>query len=158
MLRRGVAFDTVVNSVKEMVKNTVHVFTIADLRWMIRGGRIDPLKGMIGSLLGVKPILDVKDGAMEIIKKVRGIPAAESAVVDIVCERAKTYPEQIIGIAHTDNPGGAARLRDMITKRLGTQKFITCQIGSVLSSHAGIGSLGTFFFGKRLPFFVDIEL
>ncbi|MDR3277789.1 MAG: DegV family protein [Oscillospiraceae bacterium] len=145
----GVSFAELVSHILELTEHVEHVFTIADLKWLVRGGRIDPIVGMIGSLLNVKPILDVKNGSMQIIKKVRGDEAARAEVVSVTAARARSFPEQLIGIAHAENLPGAEALKRAIAETLGATNFIISEIGSVLGSHIGVGSLGVFFFNKR---------
>jgi DegV family protein with EDD domain len=148
-LENGVAFKDVLAHIIEMTVRVEHVFTIADLRWLVKGGRLDPLSGMIGSLLNVKPILDVRGGKIEIIKKTRGFPAAIEAVAAIAADRARSFPEQLIGIAHAGNLPGVELLKNAVMATLGATNFVVSEIGSVLAAHLGVGSLGLFFFNSK---------
>lgn len=143
-------FDSIVRSIKVFVNHIEHVFTITDLNWIIKGGRIGKAQGMIGNMLDIKPILDVNDGAMEVIKKVRGKKKALNTVVDILEERSKKFPDQIIGISHADDLKTAEELIELIRRRLGTKEFIVNKIGSVLGCHLGIGGVGIFFFNDEV--------
>jgi DegV family protein with EDD domain len=146
----GLNFDSIVKKIEVFVNHIEHVFTITDLNWIIKGGRIGKAQGMIGNMLDIKPILDVNDGAMEVIKKVRGKKKALNTVVDILEERAKRFPDQIIGVSHADDLKTAEELIELIRRRLGTKEFIVNKIGSVLGSHLGIGGVGIFFFNDKI--------
>jgi DegV family protein with EDD domain len=151
----GFDFDIIVNEISELVKHVEHIFTITDLNWLIKGGRISKTRGFLGSMLDIKPILDVNKGQMEVIKKVRGRKKALNTVVDILEERIKKFPNQIIGISHADDLETADELVLLIKKRLGSNNFILNRIGSVLGSHLGIGGVGVFFFNDKNKFFID---
>ncbi|WFR59376.1 DegV family protein [Anaerocolumna sp. AGMB13025] len=141
-------FKRISDYVKELINCVEHIFTIPDLSWLIKGGRIGRTQGMIGNILNINPILDVKNGEMEVIHKVRGRKKALNTVVDLLEERAKSLTNQIIGISHADDPEIAEALMELIKSRLGCTRFIVNKIGSVLGSHLGIGGVGIFFFNE----------
>lgn len=155
MVEQGYEYETVLENLNRMIQHIEHLFTITDLKWLVKGGRLDPLHGMIGTLLGVKPILGVKNGSIEVIKKVRGSGHALTYLIDQVAERIREFPEQLIGISHSDNPAGAEALRDAIAERIGAKRFLVNKIGGVLGAHLGIGGLGVFFFNKKFAFYID---
>ncbi len=142
-------YNNLVLKLSELIKCVEHVFTIPDLNWLIKGGRIGKAQGMIGNILNINPILHVDDGKMEVIHKVRGRKKALNLVVDLLEERAASLTNQIIGISHADDPETALELMELIKKRLGCTRFIINKIGSVLGSHLGIGGVGIFFFNSN---------
>ena len=144
----GADFDRLTGRIREMIANIEHVFVITDLNWMIRGGRISKTLGYTANLLGIKPVLDVDDGEMEVIHKVRGTRHAMEKVADIVAERARDYPDQTIGVTHADDIQAAETMKTMIRARLPECTFMTEEIGAVLGVHIGIGGVGVFFLRK----------
>lgn len=153
MIEMGCSFKTVAEQLKEMTDHVEHIFTISDIGWLVRGGRINKLKGAIGSIMNIKPILEVKKGTIQLFGKARGSKNAINTVVDIFKERAKEFPEQIIGISHSNDLQGAQYLKNIIAEKCGAKNFIINQIGGVLGSHLGLGGLGVFFFNKKLPYY-----
>lgn len=144
-------FNKVVEYMKLLTCSIEHIFTISDLNWLIKGGRIGKTQGMIGNILGINPILDVNDGRMEVIRKTRGRKKAFAMVVDLLEERAGKNKDQIIGISHADDKAAAEELVSLIRERLGFSRFIINKIGGVLGSHLGIGGVGVFFFRQEAP-------
>lgn len=65
----GASFKEIVEISKENTENIEHVFTIDDLNWLLKGGRISKSSAIIGSALNIKPILDVQKGKMIVIEK-----------------------------------------------------------------------------------------
>ncbi|MDT8716943.1 DegV family protein [Clostridium sp. 19966] len=146
----GQTFENLVKNIEAMVESIEHVFTISDLNWMIKGGRISRAQGIIGNMMDIKPILDVNNGYMEVIKKVRGRKKALNTVVDILEQRTAGLTDQIIGISHADDLETAEELIKLIKSRVGCSNFIVNKIGSVLGSHLGIGGVGIFFFNGNV--------
>lgn len=155
MVEAGKSFETVVDASKELAEHVEHIFTIDDLNWLIKGGRISKGEAIIGNILNIKPILHVNDGVMEVIHKVRGRKKALNTIMDIIEERIKNFPDQIIGISHADDMETAIELKNMILDRIGNVKIIITKIGSVLGSHLGIGGVGVFFFNERNELYID---
>lgn len=151
----GHDFDTVVGHVEKLISCVEHIFTITDLTWLIKGGRITRSEWFVGSVLDIKPIVHVRDGMMEVFKKVRGRKKALSTIVDIIEEKIKDFPDQIIGISHADDLKTAQELINLIKQRLGDKKIILNKIGSVLGCHLGIGGVGVFFFNSRPDLYVE---
>lgn len=157
LVEEGIDFEGILRVVDELSRNVEHVFTIDDLNWLIKGGRISKAEGMIGTILNIKPILDVEDGSMKVIKKIRGRKKALSEVVSIVEKRIAKFPDQIIGISHADDIEAAREVAKMLEIKLGTKEIMVNKIGSVLGSHLGIGGVGVFFFNRKPEKYLDIS-
>lgn len=154
MSRRGDSFDSIISSINDMVSKTDYVFSISDLKWLIKGGRISKFKGTIGGILDIKPILKVNDGYMEVIKMVRGRKKTLKTVVDLVCDESKNFSGQIIGISHADDIETANEIMKMIDKKMGKQEYMVTKIGSVLGTHLGIGGVGITFFKDEIKSYI----
>lgn len=156
LAKLGNKFEDIVKASKENIQYIEHIFTIDDLSWLLKGGRISKSGAIIGNALNIKPILDVQDGKMVVIKKIRGRKRALNTVVDLVQQRIKEFPNQIIGITHADDLKTALEIKDMIIERIGNNNNILIEkIGSVLGSHLGIGGVGVFFFNKKSESYVN---
>ena len=156
LAKLGNKFEDIVKASKENIQYIEHIFTIDDLSWLLKGGRISKSGAIIGNALNIKPILDVQDGKMVVIKKIRGRKRALNTVVDLVQQRIKEFPNQIIGITHADDLKTALEIKDMIIERIGNNNNILIEkIGSVLGSHLGIGGVGVFFFNKKPDSYVN---
>ncbi|MCF6463221.1 DegV family protein [Clostridium sp. Cult1] len=156
LAKLGNKFEDIVKASKENIQYIEHIFTIDDLSWLLKGGRISKSEAIIGNALNIKPILDVQDGKMVVIKKIRGRKRALNTVVDLVQQRIKEFPNQIIGITHADDLKTALEIKDMIIERIGNNNNILIEkIGSVLGSHLGIGGVGVFFFNKKPDSYVN---
>lgn len=152
--KAGYAFEQIVRLSKENVENIEHVFTIDDLKWLVEGGRVSRSGAVIGSALNIKPILDVQDGQIMLIQKVRGRKRSLNTVVDLVVTRLGDFKDQTIGIVHADDFETALLVKEMIAQRLDEANILIEKIGSVLASHLGIGGVGVFFFNQKPKIYI----
>lgn len=154
MAKEGVDFDEIISVSNENARYIEHIFTIDDLSWLLKGGRISKSGAIIGSILDIKPILDLQDGKIQVIRKIRGHKKLLMTVLDIAKQRIREFPNQIIGIAHADDLNNALVLKKMIIEKLGNCNILIAKIGSVLGTHLGIGGVGVFFFNKKPKIYI----
>lgn len=145
----GCSYEEIVESILEMAESIEHIFSLTDLDWLIKGGRLGRAQGTVGKLLNVKPVLEMRNGEMHVIKKARGETKTINTLLDLVCERTRDFKDQVIGIAHADDLERAEKVRDILEERLGHNNFIICKIGCVLGTHLGIGGVGILFLNKK---------
>ena len=148
------SFEEIVDNLKEMANCSEHIFTIDNLKYLMRSGRVNKAEALIGNLLHIKPILHVVDGEIKFYAKTRGMRRALDKIADIVEERIKAFPKQIIGIMHADDLETANRLKEKIFERIGEVKVVIDKIGSALGTHLGIGGVGVFFFNKKPDLYI----
>ena len=152
MARMGKPAEEIIQHVQQRSQNNIeHVFSVDDLRYLYRGGRLKFTSAFLGSLLNVKPILHVKDGLMVHFQKVRGKKMAVKRIVELVKERSLGHPEQLIAISHADDPKAADQLKALLKDTLGYRKFLVNKVGSVLGCHIGIGGVSAFFVNTTYP-------
>lgn len=147
-VRAGMPFDTLVQRCLFLIEHVEHVFVINNLDSLVRGGRISKATGFVANILDIKPILDVKNGEMEVIAKVRGRIQSMKRVADILAQRVSKCVRQTIGITHANNFEAAEKMRELLHERLPECEFFIEKIGAVLGSHLGIGGIGVFAFTK----------
>lgn len=127
------------------LNNMEHIFSVDDLDYLYRGGRVGHASAFLGGLLKVKPILHFQDGLMIPFQKARGKQMAIKRIVDLVKDRSLGDRKQIVGISHADDPSMAEQLQSLLTQELGYHSYIVNLVGSVLACHIGIGGVAAFF-------------
>ncbi|MEA4920549.1 MAG: DegV family protein [Clostridiaceae bacterium] len=147
--RAGAAFDELEKRCRFLIEHVEHVFVISNLNWMVRGGRISKTMGYTANVLDIKPVLDVKEGEMEVIAKVRGRLHSMKKVADIVAQRVSKVPRQVIGITHASDIKSAENMRELLHERLPECEFLIEEIGATLGVHLGIGGVGVFAFNEK---------
>ena len=127
-----------------------HWFTVDDLVYLKRGGRINPAAAFVGGMLGIKPVLHVDDyGHLVNVTKARGRKAAIKALADHYTESASDPENGTVMICHGDCPFDAAQLAGILRERHGARVKIISYTGTVIGAHSGPGTLALFFVGSE---------
>lgn len=116
-----------------------------------RGGRVSKASAVLGSLIGIKPVLHVDDeGHLIMMSKVRGRQASIAALMKKMKETGNSdIKEQTIFISHGDCLEDAKKLEELIRKEIGCKTFLINYVGTVIGSHSGPGTLALFFLGSK---------
>lgn len=146
----GASVEELAKFVEDVKPGVCHWFTVDDLEYLKRGGRISPTVAFVGNLLGIKPVLHVDDtGHLVNVTKVRGRRAAIAALCDKMGELAVNKGEGPVFISHANCEDDAKLLASMIKEKYGAETELITNIGTVIGSHAGPGTLALFFIGKE---------
>ncbi|MCP1123980.1 fatty acid-binding protein DegV [Bacillus sp. AFS018417] len=148
MAQNGATKEEILNRIDFMTEHMEHIFTVADLQYLVRGGRLSKVAGFIGGLLNIKPILNVEDGKLIPLEKIRGRKKVFQRIVDIMETRGKDLKNQTIGISHGDDLESVNILTEMITQKFGCKVFVVNSIGAAVGAHAGPGTLAIFFLNE----------
>ncbi len=148
MAREGKSIDEIVEKTVFNAKHMEHIFTVDDLEYLQRGGRVSRSAAFIGGILNIKPILNVEDGKLIPIDKVRGRQKAFKRMLDLIQERGINLSEQIIGISHGDDMEAVNKFKQMMELEFGCKEFIINNIGCAVGAHSGPGTLAIFFMNK----------
>jgi len=150
--KTGKSIDEVVTWLEENKLNVCQYFTVDDLNHLYRGGRVSKVTAMLGTLIGVKPILHVdNEGKLIPIDKVRGRKKSLTNLVDNMEKLMGSYKYQndIVFISHGDAKEDAEIVADKIKERLGIESFLISPIGPTIGTHSGPGTIALFFMGEN---------
>ena len=121
-----------------------------DLEYLKRGGRVSPLVAFAGSILGIKPVLQMDDeGHLIKVATARGRKKAIEMLAAKYAELSYEEKNTPIFISHAECESDAQLLADMIRQRHNAETTVITEIGPVIGSHAGPGTLAFFFIGKH---------
>jgi DegV family protein with EDD domain len=148
LANEGADMETLLERCEYYREHVDHVFTVDDLVYLARGGRISKASAFFANSLDIRPILTVIDGELIPSKKVRGEKRALSAFLDYVRERADDIANQTVWISHAEAPEKAHILAEMLTAEFGVKNFVIEVIGPVIGAHAGPGTLAMFYIKK----------
>ena len=152
LYRAGAPIEEVAAWVEQNRLRAQAYFTVDDLKYLKRGGRISPTAAALGTMLDLKPIIvEGKDGKLQSVDKVRGRKKAINYMVDHVVENMLDPTESIAIILHADAREDADRMCEMLHQRLPELKIRIDHIGPVIGAHCGPGTLAICFMGKERP-------
>ncbi len=130
--------------------NICHIFTIDDLFFLKRGGRLSGTSAVVGTLLGIKPLLHVaNDGKLYVTGKARGRNASIEHLIASLGEKGADIENQDIFIVHGDCEEDAKHIGEEVKKRYKVKNVVYNLIDPVIAAHAGPGTLAIFFMGKE---------
>jgi len=144
----GASIDEIVDIATYHAKHMEHIFTVDDLEYLYRGGRVSRTAAFVGSLLRIKPLLHVDDGKLVPIEKIRGTKRVLGRMVEVMEERGTDFKNQTIGISHGDDLERAEQLAEMIKEKFGVEDILIEMVGSVIGAHSGPGTIALFFLNK----------
>ena len=149
MRSRGMDFDTIADTLETYPAKMNGIFTVGDLKYLAKTGRLSDSAALIGNILSIKPILrGNKDGYIVQYKKCRGRKAALNTLVSLVCETIIDPKEQIIGIAHADSYEDSLYVMEEIQKRIQVREFINTSYDYCTGSHVGPDTIALFYMAK----------
>ncbi|MGN8967614.1 DegV family protein [Intestinimonas sp. HCP28S3_D6] len=146
--KRGQSIEAVRDWVEENKLHLCHWFTVDDLHFLKRGGRISAATAVVGTMLSIKPVLHVDDeGHLISMGKARGRGASLTALVDHM-EKTVTDVDTVF-ISHGDCLADAEKVAADVKKRFGTKDVVINNVGPVIGAHSGPGTLALFFLGTK---------
>ena len=146
LIKNNTSKDDILNDIHFRCQHMEHLFTVEDLEFLARGGRVSKASAFIGGLLNIKPLLHVEDGKLVPIEKIRGRKKLFKRMVDLMSERGKNFEKQTIGISHGDDEEAALQLKEMIQAVLPVREVVISLIGAAVGSHSGPGTIALFFY------------
>ncbi len=148
--KEGAGIEELYDYVSSMVLKVSHWFTVEDLVYLKRGGRVSATAAFVGNLLGIKPVLHVDNaGKLIPVRKVRGRRTSLLALLEEYGRTAETPESGVVFISCADCYDEAAFLADELKKKYGATVMLTTDVGAVIGSHSGPGTMALFFISKE---------
>ena len=127
-----------------------HWFTVDDLMYLKRGGRVSAATAIVGTMLSIKPVLHVdNEGHLINVGKARGRKASIQAMAKKVAELGAGFDNSTMFISHGDCPEDAEYLAGLLKEQYGAKEVYINYVGAVIGSHSGPGTLALFFMGEH---------
>jgi len=145
MAQKGMKAEEILSELNKNVLGKIeHIFTVDTLKYLHKNGRLSASSMALGTLLNVKPILNLRDGKVEPLEKVRGNKKAYKRMIEIALERGLERSTRI-SVGHAENLEGANVLIEEIKKIVPNEEIEIADIGCTIGSHTGRGTLAMFF-------------
>ncbi len=146
----GASIEEAAEYAKSLIPRICHWFTVDDLVYLKRGGRISPAAAFFGNVIGIKPVLHVDDaGHLVNVMKVRGRRSAVVTLAKKYDEYAEDKENGTIFISHADCMKDAVELAEIFKSKYGASVDVITDVGTVIGAHSGPGTLALFFVGKQ---------
>lgn len=146
----GHTLDELYSWVEDNKYHLCHWFTVDDLMYLKRGGRIGAATAIVGTVLNIKPVLHVDDeGHLVNVGKERGRKASILALAKKVQELGEGYENPVFYISHGDCLDDAEFLAQTLRDKYNAREVYINYVGAVIGSHSGPGTLALFFMGSH---------
>ena len=146
----GASIEEAAAYAEAMKLKICHWFTVDDLVYLKRGGRISPTAAFFGNMLGIKPVLHVdNDGHLINVLKVRGRKVSIMTLADKYAELCDDEGDKKVYISHADCLSEAEELGRIIKEKYGAETKLITNVGTVIGAHSGPGTIALFFVGKE---------
>lgn len=146
--KQGMGMQETIRLVEENRGKTAHIFTLDQLDYLRRSGRLPAFQAVLGSILDIKPILKLNaQGAFVLACKVRSYQKALARLYETVINKAVNLRQQIVYISHADVAQTAAQLADKI-RSAGAKEVVVTLLGPAIAGHFGIGGIGVSFLAE----------
>ncbi len=144
-MKDGLSDEEVIKNVEKNVKNIRHFFTVNDLDYLAKGGRLSKGSAFLGGLLNIKPLLHVEDGKLVPLEKHRGIKKVYKSMIEHINDDKITGK---IHIAQSNALDSAELLKKKILEETEVKVVNISMIGPTISSHTGNGTVAMFYFNE----------
>lgn len=143
---QGASFQTVVQTVQEIIPRAHMLQTAHTLKYLHMGGRIGKAKHLVGKLLNIKPIISMKDGVIVALGQARTIRRAYQKIVELIEEAVGSEGEIKIAYVHAAAQQEAEKLKKMVEERVAVVESLIAELSPALGVHSGPGTVGVCFY------------
>lgn len=136
----GKSAEDIVAAVRSAAERVVLIAGLDTLKYLRKGGRIPKTMEMLGTIIGIKPIIQVVDGAIVMAGKARGKAGALQVMLDLVSEQASFDPAAPVYFGYTDTDEQCQAFKKMVTEKYGLTNTKVYPVGAVAGTHVGPGA------------------
>lgn len=144
MAEAGASIEDILKKLDTLRQNVEGIYTLDTLRYLIHGGRISHISGLLAQMLNIKPVIGVgkSDGKYVQLGKHVSIKRSIQGIVDVVAEKYPGNKHLRVQLLHGNNPDGIALLREKMDEKFDCVWLPTVPVAPVLGAHTGPGLVG----------------
>ncbi|WP_067837568.1 DegV family protein [Amphibacillus sediminis] len=149
-IKEGLSFEALVEYIHDRIKHLHTIFILQTLDNLIRGGRLDKVRGAVAKTLNVKLLLHASiDGKIEVLEKVRGHKKATRRFIEKIGEYITDTSQRTLALTHCNARERLEEFIDMIKEKYSFEQIIFSETGPVISAHGGQGAIVMSFFSDQ---------
>ena len=148
LVNKGMDIDEIVDELEKVKSKIVAVAGLDTLKYLEKGGRLSKSQSVVGSLLNIKPVIEIKDGKLSVIEKVRGKNKIIKWFDEWIAKNKFDLSDRTVLLFYSQDYDQLKALRQVIEEKYKIKNIIEQEIGAVVGTHAGPGALGVAFLNK----------
>jgi hypothetical protein len=142
VVQQGSSWEEAVRLAEHLSLRSTILVSVPSLKYMVRGGRVSPLKGLAARILNLKPIVSLdKEGKSSLSGKAFSTRSNLNKIIRRVCEIQENTGIAAYAVGHAHAPEKGAKLAEDISKAIGKKADYVVDIAPVIGVHAGIGAV-----------------
>lgn len=145
-IEAGQSAEAIIAQLEALFPRGRMYFLVPTLDYIQRGGRIGGAAALVGGVLQIKPVLELRNGRVELLERVRTYNRAYERLKELVAENCPRSTAAELCVMHADNPAEAERLASDLRGLLGISTIPLLAVGAAITTHAGPGTIGVGFF------------
>jgi DegV family protein with EDD domain len=149
MAAEGMDAPQIVERIQALIPRINILFTVDTLEYLHKGGRIGGAERLFGSILSIRPLLEIADGRVEALEKTRTKRRAVARLLEIAEERIGSAPAVHATVLHAAAYEAASQLKQEVEARFPCQELHICELGPAVGTNAGPGTLGLVFYTEE---------
>lgn len=143
MQRNGAPKELLLEAAHFFCEHMVHIFTVPNLEYLFKGGRLSRSSFMVGTMLDIKPIVMVdENGSLKAMEKVRGWKKVQKRILDLVGEKGKDLDKQMIAACYGTDKASYDALKAQLQERYHVRGIVDGRVGCAIGAHTGPGIVG----------------
>lgn len=143
-LNKNESFENLMKQLNHNKNKIQHIFTIEDLQYLIRGGRVGKFAGFLGGMLNINPIMEVSEGKFKPLEKVRGRKKALNRMLELMKIRKDEFSKNV-GVVYGVKDDSTEQFIKQLKDLIGSEQIIENSVGSAVGVHTGPSAIGIFF-------------
>jgi len=137
--------DEIVDELEKMKDKIVAIAVLDTLRYLEKGGRLSKGQAVVGSLLNIKPILEIKDGTLTVLEKIRGRNKIVKWVDEWIEKNNYNLSDKTVLLFYAQDRDSIKSIRENFEENYKIKNIIEQEVGAVIGTHTGPGVLGIAF-------------
>ncbi|NLJ58298.1 MAG: DegV family protein [Tissierellia bacterium] len=148
LVNENKSIEEIVNELEKLKSKVVAVAALDTLKYLEKGGRLSKGQAVVGSLLNIKPIIEIKDGKLNVIEKIRGRNKTIKWFDEWIEKNNYNLSDKTVLLFHGNSIEQLKVLRERIEEKYNIKNIIEQEVGPVIGTHSGPGVLGIGFLNK----------
>jgi DegV family protein with EDD domain len=148
LIKQGIDINEIVDELEKSKKNIVAVAGLDTLKYLEKGGRLSKGQSIVGSILNIKPIIEIRDGKLSVIDKIRGRNKMVKWFDQWIEKNCFDLSDKTVLLFHGQNYVQLKELRESIEKKYNIKNIIEQEVGCVIGTHTGPNALGIGFLNE----------
>ena len=145
MIQSGKTVESILERLDLMRQNMESAIMIDTLKYLVKGGRLSKTQGAAGSLLNLKPIIEIRNGVVNTIHKARGKTKAVKCIMDWIKDNQFDLSNKTVFVINSNDPEMGLKIKETLLSQFAVKEVVDAQIGSVVGTHSGPGCGGIMF-------------